>query len=169
MASTVIGLDITSGIKVVTSVLDPTINDYSYNQGRVKWINTLTNDIFELLDNTVNNAIWKKTTSSSSSDYITVVIDPFNSTTFTDLDSSTSNGIRWEVVMSDNTSESIVMWMVRVVNDENSQDFTIESEENGSNNLGCDITVVFPSSGNATLRVKVTDADWRVVSKRFDI
>ena len=43
----------------ITSTIDPTTSDDGYEIGQ-KWINTVTDTVFVLVDNTASNAVWKQ-------------------------------------------------------------------------------------------------------------
>jgi len=169
MASTVFSVGVVSDFKVVKSTIDPTPSDFNYKIGSTKWINTDTDETFELTDNTVGLAVWVKTSNESSgSDYITVSDNNYSETSWlgTVFDTTSAKISKWYIGLSSNDTSSSMSFEITINNDELDQDFSINSSGNVS---GCDVRVVFPSSGNANLEVVVPTVNWKVVSKRLDI
>ena len=167
MANTVFNVGLVSEYQVVKSTIDPSPANYNYKIG-TKWVNTATDTIFEITDNTVGIAVWVKTSNDGSgSDYVTVIQNPYDVITFgTVFDSSTAKNIIWYIGLSANSASSSMSFEVNVTNDELNQDFTISSS---GDITSADVQVTFPSAGNANLEIKVPNVDWKVVSKRLDI
>jgi len=177
MASTVINLGLINdnGYMVIQSTVNPLLSDFNYKIG-TKWINTVSNEIFEITNNTVNFATWLKTSNEAGTgEYITTIVDPFNEATWNgNQDTSNAKTIKWYISMSNNSSvlpassSSSILFEVDVQNDELSQNFTVSSTESGTETGGCNVRVVFPASGVANLECIVSDSDWRVMIKRLD-
>lgn len=169
MASTVFSVGVISDFKVVKSTINPTPSDFNYKIGSTKWVNTDTDETFELTDNSVGLAVWVKTSNESSgSDYVTITENDYSETSWSGFvfDSTTAKISKWYIGLSSNNSSSSMSFEVTINNDELDQDYTVSSSGNVPN---CDIRVVFPSQGNANLEIIVPSAHWKVVSKRLDI